>query len=437
MARLLYGYTPGDFGVAEDATNSDALITAGLTLDIYDEPGGTQQTDLLDSAGDPATQATSSAGGVVIFQGPDGHDKDLYGTPDAGTTWYRFPPSPDSLVDRVAALEAATANDLDDLSDVNTSGVADGDVLTYVSATQTWVPEAPAATSTLGGLSDVDTTGIVDGDILQWDATGSEWVPVDPPAAGDYAATDHTHTYQLTGVVLEQGDPLPTSPALPDGALIFRLANVTFGYGVNVGTATGTFGTTATLTVGTSVAAGALLVVGVGWGAADVTFSVADSQSNTYTAATTRLYQSTTTGVQLFYSVLTTGLSSGDTITVTSSASTNHIAMVVSSVIGPNATPLDQAATNGQVNTTAPTVGPTSTLASSPQIAFAAIAYIPTDRTFTPDSGWTLAGSASTGTRAVYLIYKEVSDTTAVTGGGTITGTQVVTASALATFKAA
>ena len=156
MARSLYGYTPADFGTAEDATNSDALVTSAVTLAIYDEPGGAQQSDLLDKDGVAVTEVASAAGALIIFQGPDGHDKDLYGTPDAGTTWYRFPPSPNLLVDRVATLEdGATPAALDDLSDVATAGVSDGDVLTYDSDTTSWGPAASSGTGLpSGGTAD-------------------------------------------------------------------------------------------------------------------------------------------------------------------------------------------------------------------------------------------------------------------------------------------
>lgn len=157
MARLLYGYQPADFVVAEDAANSDALILAGATLDVYDEPGGTQETDLLDSSETPASDVTVAAGGTIIFYGADGYEGDYYLTPDSGTTWYRFSPSTATLFTRLGAVEAG--RDLNDLDDVNTSGATDGQALVYNSGTSTWAPGTVGS----GGANVLEGVIITDG----------------------------------------------------------------------------------------------------------------------------------------------------------------------------------------------------------------------------------------------------------------------------------
>ena len=62
------------------------------------------------------------------------------------------------------------------LSDVDVSGVDDGDSLIWDETAGEWVAAAPGALP-LDGLTDVDTTGKVDGDSLTWDETAGLWVP--------------------------------------------------------------------------------------------------------------------------------------------------------------------------------------------------------------------------------------------------------------------
>lgn len=72
------------------------------------------------------------------------------------------------------------ASAYDALSDVDTTGLADGDMMVWDAGTSMWRPIAPGAgggASDLADLSDVDVTGIADGDILIWDASTSTWLP--------------------------------------------------------------------------------------------------------------------------------------------------------------------------------------------------------------------------------------------------------------------
>lgn len=72
-----------------------------------------------------------------------------------------------------AWVSSAISLTLDNLTDVNTSGVDEDDVLTYQAGT--WVP-APSGgfTLALDDLTDVNTTGVATGDFLQWN--GAAWV---------------------------------------------------------------------------------------------------------------------------------------------------------------------------------------------------------------------------------------------------------------------
>ena len=71
------------------------------------------------------------------------------------------------------AQVVSTVGALDDLSDVDTSGVADGDILVYDSGTATWYAVS-GSDATLNDLTDVDTTGVATGDILVKTAGGWE-----------------------------------------------------------------------------------------------------------------------------------------------------------------------------------------------------------------------------------------------------------------------
>ena len=47
-----------------------------------------------------------------------------------------------------------------------------------------WAEKAGGGSSTLAGLTDVDLTGLADGDLLSWDVTSSKFVPVTPGGGG-------------------------------------------------------------------------------------------------------------------------------------------------------------------------------------------------------------------------------------------------------------
>lgn len=76
---------------------------------------------------------------------------------------------------------------LDDLDDVDTSGVADGDALVFDATYGLWLPVAVSGgggAQVLDDLDDVDTSGKADGDVLTYDATYDQWVPAPPVSGG-------------------------------------------------------------------------------------------------------------------------------------------------------------------------------------------------------------------------------------------------------------
>jgi hypothetical protein len=81
------------------------------------------------------------------------------------------------LTNAGAAAVSAGATSLADLTDVNLTGLSDGDILVYDSGTGKWVASPLSAAAAMNDLTDVDTTGVADGDVLIYDAGTSTWIP--------------------------------------------------------------------------------------------------------------------------------------------------------------------------------------------------------------------------------------------------------------------
>lgn len=75
---------------------------------------------------------------------------------------------------------ATTPTQLSDLSDIDTTGVTNGNVLVYNSGSLQWEPSAPANPNVLSDLTDVDTAVPTDGQVLTWDNANSWWEPATP-----------------------------------------------------------------------------------------------------------------------------------------------------------------------------------------------------------------------------------------------------------------
>ena len=68
---------------------------------------------------------------------------------------------------------------LDKLSDVTVTSVADNQVLKYDASQSQWVNVATGAITTLEDLSNVVITSVQDGQSLQYDTTTSKWINAD------------------------------------------------------------------------------------------------------------------------------------------------------------------------------------------------------------------------------------------------------------------
>jgi hypothetical protein len=166
------GYAGLDAGGKLDPNQIPSLAISE-TFVVADEAARLALTGA--ETGDIAVQTDTSE--TFILQGTD---------PAEPTDWVKllFPPD---AVDSVNGQTGVVVLDLDDINDVAIVTPADGEVLTYDSATGEWYNGAAPA-GTLAGLSDVDVTGVADGQTIVYNAGDDEWVPGD--AGGKFAVSD-------------------------------------------------------------------------------------------------------------------------------------------------------------------------------------------------------------------------------------------------------
>jgi len=80
------------------------------------------------------------------------------------------------IISYVEDTEAAAGQAIDVLSNVDTTGVADNDVLTYDLASGNWVAEASTGGGAVNDLDDVISLSPTQGDVLQWNSGISKWI---------------------------------------------------------------------------------------------------------------------------------------------------------------------------------------------------------------------------------------------------------------------
>ena len=153
--------------------NQIPSLAIGETFVVADEAARLALTTA--ETGDIAIQTDTSE--TYILQGTD---------PAEPTDWVKLL-FPADAVDSVNGQTGTVVLDLDDINDVAIVTPADGEVLTYDSATGEWYNGAAPA-GTLAGLSDVDVTGVADGQTIVYDSGTSEWIPGD--AGGKFAVSD-------------------------------------------------------------------------------------------------------------------------------------------------------------------------------------------------------------------------------------------------------
>lgn len=86
---------------------------------------------------------------------------------------------------------------VEQLIDVDTSTLVDGDALVWDAGTQTWVNQAVGGATTLETLTDVNIASVQDGETIVWDSDTNKWINV---SIGNSAAlTAFSTNLDLTG----------------------------------------------------------------------------------------------------------------------------------------------------------------------------------------------------------------------------------------------
>lgn len=252
--------------------------------------------------------------------------------------------------------------------------------------------------------------------------------------------TGHTHTdpaYLLKGIVINPGDSVPTD--LPVGALVFTRDAVAFGYGSKVASVGTSNVTTFNITLTGAVAAGQWIIATIvmdGSGGTAATLSGTVTGNSWATAAKT--INGSTVQAQILYVKAATALAIGDTVSITAEASWTRWAVILHTLDGLAASPLDKTATATGSGTSV-SIGATATTAQNDEIAVAVFGANPANSgTLTVGSGWTDSGQQDSGStaRRAASEYKVLTATGTVTATGTL-ATAALWAGVVATFKKA
>lgn len=138
MARSLYGATPADVTFS----SVTGQLAPGVNVTLWNaRTAGTQITDLLNISSSPVSVATSDSYGFLAFYGPDNYTGTLWADGGVGSRVAIYP------VDSGNATAVVGAASIDALADVDTVSAAptDGQVLTWDSGSDKWIPETPAS----------------------------------------------------------------------------------------------------------------------------------------------------------------------------------------------------------------------------------------------------------------------------------------------------
>lgn len=215
---------------------------------------------------------------------------------------------------------------LADLTDVDLTGVADGDTLAYTAGE--WLPVSPGDATTLAGLEDVTITSAAAGDILRHD--GTDWVDVVGTTHFQAADADLAAIAALTSAA----NKVPYATGAGEWALAdFSAAGRELVNDANAAAQRTTLGLD---TIATQAASAVAITGGTITGITDL--AVADGGTGASTAAAAR----TNLGFD------ETGISDGNVLAWSASGS-NYVA---TTVLAPSATFAQAQAVNAQTGTT-------------------------------------------------------------------------------------
>lgn len=314
----------------------------------------------------------------------------------------------------VASLDANARVPLAQLA----SGTPDG--TRYLKDDGSW--SVPPGTGGGGGVTDHGAlTGLTDADhpiaAVQGLQDELDSKAVTGHTHTEYSATNHSHAYALTGVVLNPSDTVPAD--LPIGALVFTRDTALFGFNSKVGSAGFSNLQTVQVPLTGPVNAGqTLIALIVQDGAGDVqhTFSGTVTGNSWQTDASSPV-QATTVQAHILSVKLATNLATGTNISITAETTVSRWAVMLYVVDGLAATSWkDKSATNGG-NSASPSVTTAATVQAN-EIAFAVFGANPAvSGVMTIGAGWTDGGQQDSGATARRALgeYKILTATGAVT----------------------
>ena len=95
---------------------------------------------------------------------------------------------------------------LDDLTDVDLTGITDDYILIYDNASGKWKPEAINISATLSGLTDTDVSGVMDNYILRYNSSTSKWEAKELVISSTFLdLTDTPNSYDASELVAANG----------------------------------------------------------------------------------------------------------------------------------------------------------------------------------------------------------------------------------------
>ena len=212
-----YLFTLGFIGTEQ--TLNEVSVTAGGVVTIY--------TDSPFDGYFIISNLGSGSGGVTELA--DLTDVNVTGITDGqvlvwDTTTSKFIPADNG---------SGGVTELADLTDVNVTGITDGQVLVWDTTTSKYIPYTipVGGVTELADLTDVNVTGITDGQVLVWDTTTSKYIPADngsggggiPEAPVDSKLYGRKDTFWIQAVDMDTDQLIAGSKTLTDTLQVFDI----------------------------------------------------------------------------------------------------------------------------------------------------------------------------------------------------------------------
>jgi hypothetical protein len=467
MARTLYGASGGDI-IAQLSSDGDYEPAPTAVFDVMTtRTGSTALTDLQNISAVAITTVSPDANGRILFFGPDPYNKTLWLRNQASPSATRWRVDPVDVADRVNTLENASTSG----AVLASTFVAEGDILegtgsgTYArrakgtalqyyrrnaaNTANEWGSLPATTTPNLSGLGDVTITSVADKDFVRWDATAGVWV--NDPASG-VALTDGTGRLasgdwplgMLRGAVINQGGTAPSYLVAGD-ILGVRTTVVQALTVTDIGGNAVSSNTVVTFTNTSGFVSGDYCVLCVtisGEAGAPTVSATGPTGLGALTAGPVSAVAASTAQSFMFYGKATATIATGQTFTVTASATRSDIAVQGGKLQGLVASSVTDQTNTGTGNNASPTVATGGQTAQASEIAVACFGWNATvGGNFSPTGGWSVLGSQRNSTdaspRSVVAVYRILTAQSTPSATGTFATAGVPWSAAILTFKGA